>query len=351
MNVKSSSSSIESARSSERSGCSAAYARPRSRSASSSAKRDDVRDARSIDLGALVVVLDEDAHRIRVLEQVLHVARRARRIDRRADGADEREREVEQRPLEARPREEAERLALLDAERQQAVRELIDGSSGFRPGDLDAIRRPPRAGRPGRDARPRPRPATDSRSSGRGPRGKSSREGTRSVGAKSGPPSIGFCLQMRTTWNGSISFGLVNIPVGLAPATKPAARQSDISFRMLHRECGTPIKQKRWCPVHEREVESDELVKGWEVAKGQFVTVEEADLEAIEKHDTSRSIEISRFVRARGGRPGLLRPHLLPRSRRSRGTAPSVRAAARGDEGAASPRSAGSCSPARRSSA
>jgi DNA end-binding protein Ku len=66
---------------------------------------------------------------------------------------------------------------------------------------------------------------------------------------------------------------------------------------MLHRECGTPIKQKRWCPVHERDVESDELVRGWEVAKGQFVFVEDADLEAIEQHDTSRSIEIGRFVR------------------------------------------------------
>jgi DNA end-binding protein Ku len=101
---------------------------------------------------------------------------------------------------------------------------------------------------------------------------------------------------MRTTWNGSISFGLVTIPVGLAPATKPAARQSDVSFRLLHRECGTPIRQKRWCPVHERDVESDELVKGWEVSKGQFVMVEDADLEAIEQHDTSRSIDISRFV-------------------------------------------------------
>src|SRR2546423_1434286 len=108
---------------------------------------------------------------------------------------------------------------------------------------------------------------------------------------------IQFVMPMRTTWNGSVSFGLVNIPVGLAPATKPAARQSDVSFRMLHRECGTPIKQKRWCPVHERDVESDELVRGWEVAKGQFVIVEDGDLEAIEQHDTSRSIEISRFVR------------------------------------------------------
>jgi DNA end-binding protein Ku len=101
---------------------------------------------------------------------------------------------------------------------------------------------------------------------------------------------------MRTIWNGSLSFGLVTIPVGLAPATTPKARSSDVSFRTLHRECKTPIKQKRWCPTHEREVPNDEIVKGWEVSKGQFVIVEEADLEAIAQHDTSRAIDISRFV-------------------------------------------------------
>jgi DNA end-binding protein Ku len=101
---------------------------------------------------------------------------------------------------------------------------------------------------------------------------------------------------MRTTWNGSLSFGLVTIPVGLAPATKSAARQSDVSFRLLHRECLTPIKQKRWCPKHDREVTQDELVRGWEVAKGQFVVVEDEELEAIERSDDSRAIDISRFV-------------------------------------------------------
>ena len=101
---------------------------------------------------------------------------------------------------------------------------------------------------------------------------------------------------MRTTWNGSISFGLVNIPVGLAPATKPAARQSDVSFRMLHAECRTPIKQKRWCPFHEREVSQDEIVRGWEVSKGEFVVVEDSELEAIERSSDSRSIDITRFV-------------------------------------------------------
>jgi DNA end-binding protein Ku len=103
---------------------------------------------------------------------------------------------------------------------------------------------------------------------------------------------------MRTTWNGSISFGLVNIPIGLAPATKPAARASDVSFRLLHRECKTPIKQKRWCPVHDREVGPDEIVKGWEVSKGEFVIVEEDDLEAIERDSTSRAIDITGFVPA-----------------------------------------------------
>jgi DNA end-binding protein Ku len=97
---------------------------------------------------------------------------------------------------------------------------------------------------------------------------------------------------MRTIWNGSISFGLVNIPIGLAVATQ----RSDVAFRTLHRECGTPIKQKRWCPTHERDVEADELVKGWEVVKGEFVMVEDSDLESVAL-ERSQSIEILRFVK------------------------------------------------------
>jgi DNA end-binding protein Ku len=96
---------------------------------------------------------------------------------------------------------------------------------------------------------------------------------------------------MRTIWNGSINFGLVNIPIGLAVAQQ----RKDVSFRTLHRECGTPIKQKRWCPVHERDVEADELVKGWEFAKGQYVLVEESDLEAVAL-TRSQSIDIKKFV-------------------------------------------------------
>jgi DNA end-binding protein Ku len=96
---------------------------------------------------------------------------------------------------------------------------------------------------------------------------------------------------MRTIWNGSINFGLVNIPIGLAVAQQ----RKDTAFRTLHRECGTPIKQKRYCPVHERDVEADELVKGWEFAKGQFVLVEESDLDAVALQ-RSQSVDIVRFV-------------------------------------------------------
>jgi DNA end-binding protein Ku len=96
---------------------------------------------------------------------------------------------------------------------------------------------------------------------------------------------------MRTIWNGSINFGLVNIPIGLAVAQQ----RKDTAFRTLHRECGTPIKQKRYCPFHERDVEADELVKGWEFAKNQFVMVEDSDLEAVALQ-RSQSIDILRFV-------------------------------------------------------
>jgi DNA end-binding protein Ku len=96
---------------------------------------------------------------------------------------------------------------------------------------------------------------------------------------------------MRTIWNGSINFGLVNIPIGLAVAQQ----RKDTAFRTLHRECGTPIKQKRYCPFHERDVEADELVKGWEFAKNQFVPVEDSDLEAIALQ-RSQSVDIIRFV-------------------------------------------------------
>ena len=100
---------------------------------------------------------------------------------------------------------------------------------------------------------------------------------------------------MRTIWNGSLNFGLVNIPIGLAVAQQ----RKDVAFRTLHRECGTPIKQKRYCPLHERDVEADELVKGWEFAKNQFVLVEEEHVRAqlglrVGGREVVRPVEVDR---------------------------------------------------------
>lgn len=103
---------------------------------------------------------------------------------------------------------------------------------------------------------------------------------------------------MRNTWSGTLSFGLVNIPVGLALATKATSRQSDVAFKQLHRECGTPIKQKKWCPVHDHELAADDIVKGWEASKGQFVQIEDEELEKLQANDDSRAIVISEFVDA-----------------------------------------------------
>jgi DNA end-binding protein Ku len=72
-------------------------------------------------------------------------------------------------------------------------------------------------------------------------------------------------------------------------------QRQDVSFRTLHRECGTPIKQKRYCSVHDRDVTPDELVKGWELTKGQFVIVGDSDLDAIAA-ERSRSIDLIQFV-------------------------------------------------------
>ena len=81
----------------------------------------------------------------------------------------------------------------------------------------------------------------------------------------------------RPTWKGVISFGMVNIPVHLTPAV----RSQDVSFRTLHAECKTPLREKRWCPVCDREVGSDEVARGYQYAKDKYVVLSEEDLEEL----------------------------------------------------------------------
>ena len=92
------------------------------------------------------------------------------------------------------------------------------------------------------------------------------------------------------TWKGSISFGLVNIPVGVYLATKNA----EFSFNQLCTN-GHRIRYKKWCPAEEREVSYSEIKKGYEIAKDQYVVIEKKDLEAIKLKSTN-TIDIKEFV-------------------------------------------------------
>ena len=79
----------------------------------------------------------------------------------------------------------------------------------------------------------------------------------------------------RSIWNGVISFGLVSIPVGLQTATS----EKDLRFNQLHRECGTRIKQQKFCPTCNRVVDGEEIDRGYEVSKNQYVIVTDEDFE------------------------------------------------------------------------
>jgi len=96
---------------------------------------------------------------------------------------------------------------------------------------------------------------------------------------------------VRAIWKGFISFGLVTIPVGIGIAQQ----RRDVSFRNLSRESMTPVKQRRWDPVAEKDVDQDDLVKGYEIAKGRYVTVEDDELDRFAARQ-EKTIEILEFV-------------------------------------------------------
>lgn len=96
---------------------------------------------------------------------------------------------------------------------------------------------------------------------------------------------------MRSIWKGYISFGLVTIPVAIGLAQQ----RKDVSFRTLSRANMVPVKQKRWDPVSDTEVGPDDVVKGYEVAKGQYVTVDEDELARFSVNQ-ERTIQILEFV-------------------------------------------------------
>ena len=98
-------------------------------------------------------------------------------------------------------------------------------------------------------------------------------------------------MAARSIGSGTISFGLVSIPVRLYVAT----HSEQLSFNMLHRSCGTRIKQQLYCPKDERVVERSEIVKGYQFAKDRYVTFTDEELKALEAA-ANQAIDIHEFV-------------------------------------------------------
>jgi DNA end-binding protein Ku len=95
----------------------------------------------------------------------------------------------------------------------------------------------------------------------------------------------------RSLWSGSLSFGLVNVPVVMVTAV----RDLDLHFRQLHEKDGAPIEVQRWCSKEDVEVPYEEITHAFEFDDGSQVIISDEELEAIEPQRT-RTIEIEQFV-------------------------------------------------------
>src|SRR5205814_4525174 len=98
-------------------------------------------------------------------------------------------------------------------------------------------------------------------------------------------------IRMRAIWKGSISFGLVNIPIALYPAT----RREEFSFRLLRKTDLSPVNYKRVAEKDGKEVPWDEIVKGYEYEKGKYVVLKEEDFQRVDLEAT-QTVDIQDFV-------------------------------------------------------
>jgi len=95
----------------------------------------------------------------------------------------------------------------------------------------------------------------------------------------------------RAIWKGSISFGLVNIPIALYPAT----RREELKFRLLRKSDLSPVNYKRVAEKDGKEVSWDEIVKGYEYEKGKYVVLNDEDFERVDLEAT-QTVDIQDFV-------------------------------------------------------
>lgn len=96
---------------------------------------------------------------------------------------------------------------------------------------------------------------------------------------------------MRNLWKGSISFGLVNVPIKMYTATV----KESLHFRQLHKTCHSPINYQKYCPKCDQVVASDSIIRGYEYEKGKFVILQDEDFDNIPVAST-RTIDIVDFV-------------------------------------------------------
>ena len=99
-------------------------------------------------------------------------------------------------------------------------------------------------------------------------------------------------MRAKAIGTATISFGLVSVPVKLYSSSETS---SSISFNLMHKKCGTRLKQHYTCPKDKEKVERAEMVKGYEFTKGSYVLFTPDELKAIEAKST-QSIDIKEFV-------------------------------------------------------
>lgn len=97
---------------------------------------------------------------------------------------------------------------------------------------------------------------------------------------------------MRAVWNGTISFGLVSIPISLYPAT----RRDELKFRLLRKKDLSPVNYKRVAEADGKEVAWEDIVKGYEYEKGKFVVIKDEDFERVDIEAT-QTVDIMNFVK------------------------------------------------------
>jgi len=95
----------------------------------------------------------------------------------------------------------------------------------------------------------------------------------------------------RAIWKGSISFGLVNIPIALYPAT----RREELKFRLLRKTDLSPVNYKRVAEKDDKEVPWDQIVKGYEYEKGKYVVLQDEDFQRVDIEAT-QTVDIQDFV-------------------------------------------------------